>query len=290
MKSNILLKISLFFTAIVIFSCSKDNDSNSNSSLTKTEISTNAKIDALSNDVADIVDDQFFEQNPSGKSSATFASILPSCASKTTVLSPIVNPTTWTRTIDFGTTGCPMPNGAVLKGKIILSGSIVTNSSQYVISYTFDNFYHNEYLVQGNRTVTRSIQSTAYASAVHPVHVMDINMTITSPTGEVYSRVGTRTRECIEGFDTNLVWFDNVYVITGSWATTFPNGNVHANTISATNPIRIRMNCDYRIVRGTVNVVKNTHTAVLDYGDGTCDNIATIAIDGGAAVSYTFGN
>jgi hypothetical protein len=119
---------------------------------------------------------------------------------------------------------------------------------------------------------------------------MDINMTITSPTGEVYTRVGTRTRECIEGFDTNLVWFDNVYVITGSWATTFPNGNVHANTISATNPIRIRMNCDYRIVRGTVNVVKNTHTAVLDYGDGTCDNIATIAIDGGAAVSYTFGN
>lgn len=286
MKTNSIVKISFFFAAIVISSCTKDNETSSNSALTSTEISTNAKIDAASNDVADIIDDQFFQQNPTGKSTTNVNSILPTCASVTVALTP----STWTRTIDFGTTGCPMPNGAVLRGKIIISGSIVTNQMQYVMSYTFENFYHNNTLIQGNRTVTRSFQSTSYSSVVHPVHVMDINMTITSPTGEVYTRVGSRTRECVEGFDTNMIWNDNIYVITGSWATTFPNGNVHTNTISTTNPIRVRMNCDYKIVRGTVTIVKNTHTAVLDYGEGTCDNIATIAIDGGLAVPFTFGN
>jgi hypothetical protein len=284
MKTNVLLKISLLFAVILIVSCSKDNDSNSNSGLTKAEITTNAKIDAVSNDVADIVDDQYLEQNPTGKSSTAANSILPSCATKTTVLTP----TTWTRTIDFGTTGCPMPNGAVLRGKIIISGSIVTNQMQYVMNYTFENFYHNDYLVQGSRTVTRSFQSTNYAAVSHPVHVMDINMTITSPTGEVFTRIGSRTRECVEGFATNQIWNDNIYVITGAWATTFPNGNVHTNTISGTNPLRIRMNCDYKLVRGTVTIVKTNHTAILDYGDGVCDNIATIAIDGGAAVPFTF--
>ena len=108
--------------------------------------------------------------------------------------------------------------------------------------------------------------------------------------GEVYTRVGTRTRECIEGYDTRAIWSDNIYVVTGSWTTTFPNGNVHTNTISNIEPLRIRMNCDYRIVKGIVNITRPNHTAVLDYGSGTCDNIATISIDGGAAFSFTFGN
>jgi hypothetical protein len=46
----------------------------------------------------------------------------------------------------------------------------------------------------------------------------------------------------------------------------------------------------YGIVRGTVTITKPNHTAVLDYGEGTCDNIATLSIDGGAATPFTFGN
>jgi hypothetical protein len=144
-------------------------------------------------------------------------------------------------------------------------------------------------LVQGNRTVTRSHQSTIHLTAIHPVNVMDINMTFTNSNG-VYTRVGTRTRECVEGFDTRLIWSDNIYVVTGSWTTTFPNGNLHTNTISDIEPLRIRMNCDYRIVEGTVNITRPNHTAVLDYGTGTCDNNATISIDGGVAIPFTFGN
>ena len=286
MKTNSLLKIVALFAVILLASCSKDNDDTA-SAFTAADIQTNAKIDRISNDVADIIDDQYAEQNPTGRTTAAVeATLLPPCVTVNTTLTN----TTWTRTINFGTTGCAvMPNGAVLRGEIIISGSLNYTLQNYVISYTFVNFYHNDMLVQGNRTITRSHETSSYQTAIHPVNVMDINMTFTNSNG-VYTRVGTRTRECVEGYDTRLDWTDNVYVVTGSWTTTFPNGNVHTNTISNVEPLRILMNCNYRIVKGTVNITRPNHTAVLDYGTGTCDNIATISIDGGAAIPFTFGN
>ena len=286
MKPNFLLKIVALVAVVLFASCSKDNDDTA-SAFTAADIQTNAKIDRISNDVADIIDDQYAEQNPTGRTTAAVeATLLPPCVTVNTTLTN----TTWTRTINFGTTGCAvMPNGAVLRGVIIISGSLNYTQQNYVISYSFENFYHNDVLIQGNRTVTRSLQSTTYQAAIHPVHVMDMNMTFTV-LGEVYTRVGTRTRECIEGYDTRVIWSDNIYVVTGSWTTTFPNGNVHTNTISNVEPLRIRMNCNYRIVKGIVNITRPNHTAILDYGSGTCDNIATISIDGGAAIPFTFGN
>jgi outer membrane murein-binding lipoprotein Lpp len=285
MKTNSLLKIVALFAVILFASCSKDNNDTA-STFTAADITTNAKIDQISNDVSDIIDDQYAAQNPTGRVNAPVETgLLPTCATVTTTATT----TTWSRTIDFGTTGCAMPNGAILRGVIIISGSLNYALQNYVISYTFVNFYHNDILVQGNRTITRSFQSTTYQTAIHPVNVMDMNMTFTIH-GDVYTRVGTRTRECVEGYDTRTIWTDNVYVVTGVWTTTFPTGVVHSNTISATSPLRIRMNCNYRIVSGTVNITRPNHTAVLDYGTGTCDNIATISIDGGVAIPFTFGN
>ncbi len=284
MKTNSLLKIVALFAVILLSSCSKD--ALLPDTFTSSDVELNAKMDQITNDVSDIIDDQYAEQNPMGKNSIEIPSTLPPCVNVTTTLTT----TTWTKTIDFGTSGCAvMPNGAILRGIITISGSLNYTQPNYVITYTFVNFYHNEVLVQGNRTVTRSFQSTPYQTIIHPVNVMDMNMTFTV-LGDVYTRVGTRTRECVEGFDTRLNWADNVYVVTGSWTTTFPNGNVQSNAISTTSPLRIRMNCDYRIVKGTVTITRPNHTAILDYGTGTCDNIATVAIDGGAAIPFTFGN
>jgi outer membrane murein-binding lipoprotein Lpp len=286
MKTNALIKIVAVFAIIILSSCSKDNN-DALATFTTTDIATNAKIDQISNDVADIIEDQYAEQNPLGKPDANVENTtLPSCVTVTTTLTSA----TWTRIINFGTTGCAvMPNGAILRGVITISGSLNYTLQNYVISYTFVNFYHNDVLIQGNRTITRSFQSTNYQSAIHPVNVMDMNMTFTT-RGDVYTRVGTRTRECVEGFDTRANWSDNIYVVTGSWATTFPNGIVHSNVISATTPLRIRMNCNYRIVSGMITITRPNHTATLDYGTGTCDNIATMSIDGGVAIPFTFGN
>jgi hypothetical protein len=282
MKTNSILKITFLFAIILFASCTKDNNDLANAFTTE-DLQTNAKLDQVANDLSDIIDDQYFTENPAGKTIApTESNLLPPCVTVTRTFTS----TTWTRTINFGTTGCAMPNGAILRGIIRVSGVLPYSTSNYVITYTFDGFRYNDFLVQGNRTITRSLGTSTYQVNTHPICVMDMNMTFTNSRG-IFTRVGTRTRECIEGY-TSAIWTDNVYVITGNWTTTFPNGNVHSNAISNTTPLRVRLNCDYRVVSGVVNITRPNHTAVLDYGAGTCDNLATISIDGGTPVTITF--
>ncbi|RTY90894.1 hypothetical protein [Flavobacterium sp. GT3R68] len=269
MKAKILLfGMTLFL--LTFASCNKDDEGNS-SSLTSEETMTNAKMDAAADDVSKIIDDQYNVQENSKM--VVPASILPSCATVTTV----VTGNTWTRTIDFGTTGCDMPNGNSLRGTIIVSGSTDFNQSTHTIHYSFLHFYHNNTLIEGNNTVVRTLESTNANANLHPVANMTIHMTFTLVNGNVYTRVGNRVREMVVGYDTPDVWLDNEFLITGSWVTTLPNGGTQNSTI--TTPLRIRMNCNH-IVSGVLTVTRNNVTATLDYGDGSCDNIAVVTING----------
>ena len=115
---------------------------------------------------------------------------------------------------------------------------------------------------------------------IHPIVTMNLDMTATLPNGDIVTRVGQRVREIIEGYSTSI-WLDNIYQVTGEWTTTFPSGGVQNSTI--TTPLRIRMNCP-NIVRGVITIVRNGNTATLDYGNGDCDNLATLTVNGN---SYT---
>lgn len=272
--TKIILGMALAFS---IFSCSED-DSNSSSGLSEAKVS--AKIDMATEDVAKIVEDQYALQvNPDAGKNDLETQNLPSCATVTVELTA----STWARTVVFD--NCTLPNGNVLDGTIIVSGSLNFGTPSHTISYTFVDFHHNNILIEGNRTVVRSMQSTTALSTVHPVANMSIDMTVTFPNGNVYHRVGNRVRELIEGFDTPMIWADNVFSISGSWTTTFPVGT---QTSTITTPLRVRANCP-NIVRGVVEIVRNDNTAVLDYGNGECDNQATLTING-TTTTITLGN
>ena len=190
------------------------------------------------------------------------------------------------KTIDFGTTGCQLNNGNIVKGKIIISFVYQPTAVSHTVTYTFDNFYHNNIKFVGTKTFTRSLTAATATSAPHPIVVMLLDMTITMPNGDVYTRVGTRTRELVEGFSTTQIFADNIYKITGNWTTTHPNGTIQTATI--TTPLRARMSClvvnKPLLVLGVITFVKNGVTATLDYGNGDCDNTAVFTING---VSYT---
>lgn len=256
--------MSLFF-----FSCNKEEESSFNSEDAK----INANIDMISDDISKIIDDQYDAQvTVSGRLTETVQSILPSCATVTFVVSE----NNWTRTVDFGTTGCEMSNGNVLRGKMIVSGSTNFNQPSYTITYSFDQFYHNDKLIGGNKIAVRTIQSTAALVALHPVVNVQLDLTITYPNGTVYTRVGSRVRELIEGYATPLIWADNIYSVTGSWATTFPSG---IQTATITTPLLVKLSCPH-IVSGVLNIMRNETSSNIDFGDGTCDNLATFTING----------
>lgn len=276
MKTKIVSGIAIVMLSFFI-SCDSSNDGNDNNpTLTAKDIAVNSKIDVAIDDVVYIVEDQYTaQQSISNRSSTASKSILPTCATFTTVLVD----GTWTRTIDFGSAGCTLPNGNVLKGKIIISFSNDFTSKSRTLSYRFVDFYHNGKLLQGNKSITYESKSTQLLATEHPVMTFTVDMKITFDDGKVYSRTGTTVKETIEGNETPLNWEDNVFLVTGNSATSLANGDTVTTVI--TTPLRYITSCKLPFpVSGIVSITKNTSVGTLDFGDGKCDNLATLTIDG----------
>lgn len=276
MKTKIVSGIAIVMLSFFI-SCDSSNDGNDNNpTLTAKDIAVNSKIDVAIDDVVYIVEDQYTaQQSISNRSSTASKSILPTCATFTTVLVD----GTWTRTIDFGSAGCTLPNGNVLKGKIIISFSNDFTSKSRTLSYRFVDFYHNGKLLQGNKSITYESKSTELLATEHPVMTFTVDMKITFDDGKVYSRTGTTVKETIEGNETPLNWEDNVFLVTGNSATSLANGDTVTTVI--TTPLRYITSCKLPFpVSGIVSITKNTSVGTLDFGDGKCDNLATLTIDG----------
>jgi hypothetical protein len=277
MKTKFLF-IGTLVALMFAISCNSDDKPNDNTTaaITTDQIKTTSKIDASIEDVTNIAEDQFTaQQNTTSKPSGTVKNFLPSCATITTVLTG----NTWTRTVDFGAEGCTLGNGNMLKGKIILSFSNDFTAATTTISYTFDGFYHNGKKLQGNRTITLSSKSTDLLATAHPVSTSTVDITITFEDGTIYTRKGTFTKEMIAGFDTWFDWDDNVFVLTGNGTTTFPNGDTLSTEI--TSPLEFHMSCHSPFpVKGIMTITKNGATATIDYGNGTCDSLATVTKDG----------
>jgi len=275
--------ISLLTLAIgmMVGGCSKKEEISSLADqITAVDAQNQSKMDQASNDMQDIVETSLAAQftGISGRN-GNFVD-LPSCANVT----PSSTPTSWTRTIDFSP-GCTLANGSSVGGQIVISGAIPFTQQNYVVTYTLNNFMHNGNTYNGTRTVTRSVMATDLSATPHPVYDMDINMTANFPNVGTYTRVGHRVREFVEGFGDNVL-ANNVYKINGNWTTTRPDGVSH--TTSVTTPITINMGCQYKITQGVIHIVRNNHNADINYGEGTCDNVYTISIDGGAPMNRTF--
>lgn len=276
MKMRLLIATILTSTAI-FFSCSKDE--NTDPKFSAEDSATNAKVDMAANDISRTIEDALVaEDGISGKYSVS-QSAIPTCATISRVpdYGTVITPgTTITKTIAFNPAGCTLPSGNVVRGTIVITFVYQPSATTHTINYHFDNFYHNDIKINGDKNFTRTLTSTPANSEVHPVYTMNMNLTATLPSGEIVTRVGSRVSEIIEGYGTTDL-LDNVYRVTGEWTTTFPSGIVEVATI--TSPMIFKVNC-HHFVKGIISFVRNGHTATLDYGDGTCDNIAILTYNG----------
>jgi hypothetical protein len=277
MKTKILVFVT-FLTLVFFASCNNESvdETAVSSKIISDEVVADVEIDATVDDVSSIAEDQFLvQQSLIGKTSAPVKSMLPACATVTTTLTNDI----FTKTIDFGTAGCTLPNGNSVKGKIIIRFSKNFLTPSRTISYTLEGFYHNGKLTEGNKTISHELKSTTLLTTLHPVTTHSIDMKITFADGKVYTRTGTRVREMVEGFETFGNWEDNVFNVWGNHSTIFPNGSTHTSTIKT--PLVIKMSCKMPFpVSGAVENVKNDSKATLDYGNGDCDKLATVTING----------
>ncbi|HWS60550.1 MAG TPA: hypothetical protein VN182_06440 [Flavobacterium sp.] len=285
MKTKILLFVTLLsITSFISCNSESTNDVVNSETITTDDTVVNSEIDATVDDVSIIAEDQFdMQKSLVAKTSSNtktttggMKSMLPACATVTSVLTN----DTWTKTIDFGTQGCALPNGNIVKGKIIVSFSKNFTTPIKTITYKLEGFYHNGKLIEGNKTITHELKVSDLLATIHPVTTHSIDVKVTFPEGKIYTRVGTRVREMVEGFATITNWEDNVFKVWGYHLTTFPNGSKY-NCKILESPLVIKMSCKMPFpVSGIVNIEKNDAKATLDYGKGECDNLATMTING----------
>jgi len=275
--SNFKLLAVLFVSTILLFSCN-DNDEalNVSEQISTDEAIAVAEADDVSDEVNNIIDDFFVATEDLSKSTETEGKIydfLP-CLTKTIVLTE----TTKTVTLDFGE-GCELPSGNVLSGKIIMSYAIDTDVRSLTITHTYENFYFNEINIEGGNSIVRVREN----ENGNPESTITFNTTLTWPDGIFASREGTKTREFAEGSDTRT-FGDNVFLITGNWSATFKDGTVvSANVLE---PLRREMACRF-IVSGVLELEKGDRVGTLDFGDGSCDNIAILTNQDGEEFEVT---
>jgi hypothetical protein len=280
MKTRNFIKMAVLSAGVFFASCNRNE--RTENLMSKEEAQSSSKIDLASDDVNSIVEDQYnnIESNTFSNKNGEVA--LSTCATITRVPSfgtPLTPGTQVTKTIDFGT-GCTLSNGNVVSGKIIITFVYQPTATSHTINYSFVNFYHNSIKIEGDKTFTRTMSVATATSPSHPIVVMNMDLTATI-NGQTHHRVGTRTREIIEGYNTPNIFADNVYSIIGNWTTTHPTGTV---TSTITTPLKAKMSCMNTqkplLVQGVITFTKNNNTATLDYGNGECDNLAVYTVNG----------
>ena len=268
---NSKLLILVVISSFLITSCNDNDTIDLSEPISADEAVALAEVDDISDDVNNIIDDYLV-------SNENLASRSDSEAEKTEDFSPcltktiVLTETTKTVTLDFGD-GCELPSGNILSGKIIMSHAIDTNVQSLTITHTFENFFFNDISIEGGNTIVRVREN----ENGHPQSTIIFATTLTWPDGVYAIREGTKVREFIEGYDTRT-FGDNVFLITGNWSATFRDGTVFSSNII--EPLRREMACRF-IVSGVVELHKQERSGTLDFGDGSCDNVAILTNEAG---------
>lgn len=250
--------------SITIISCQKDKDDTADRTKAVELATGSAASKAAYDDVIDVVL-QDGEANGLGGRSA-------SCATVTvTPSTPGVFPKTMT--IDFGS-GCTGPGGVTRKGKIIAVFSNRIHIAGATVAISFDNYYVNNFKVEGNVTFTNNGGTGLNFSR------QVSNGKLTYPDGTTYyNYTGSHTLSQTAGAGT-LTFVDDEFSITGNGTTTSSAGNSLAVTI--TTPLLKKNSC-HNVSGGVEQFTYNTISGSLNFGDGTCDNQALVTIG-----SFTF--
>lgn len=266
---------SLFLLGMILVSCNKENDSiTDNSSLAElSEAFETTEIDDVSENVNDIVENAYFElsSNNFSKSEDSKTQNNNRFLSECVTITKVITSENIEVTLDYGD-ACTTKKEDVLSGKIHMLISPNLEDKSVVIDYSFDNFYFNDKKIEGsvNKIRTRSNEIG------NPQAVINRDIKITWQDDSSSLIKGERKREWIEGAD-NLLWADNVFSITGNWTITKRDGNIRTSTI--VEPLIRNMACKF-LVSGVVEIEKTDKKKILDYGDGECNDLASLTVEG----------
>ena len=183
-----------------------------------------------------------------------------------------------TVTIDFGT-GCLGRDGKYRKGKIV---SIYTKPMIVpgaIVSTTFIGYHVDSFKIEGTH-----ITENTSTSNMQGWKVKVINGKITNTNSNRW-RMWNSVKDVLQvaGNGTPNFPMDDIYKIDG--AANGSNSGGHTWSSLITESLIKKFACPW-IVQGKVRLNRDGRTALLDYGNGNCDNQAIIYINGVPHIIY----
>ncbi|CAN5477389.1 hypothetical protein BH10BAC3_BH10BAC3_26240 [soil metagenome] len=274
-------KMLCLFTMFLSFftSCQKqvtDTDNKADSEIilaSADDLEADIVFNDVYNNVGNVNEDIAFGETQIGADTQSNDPMSPHCYTIT------ITPTTLgvfpkTVTIDFGA-GCLCKDGKTRKGKIItiFTGRLKIPTSKAIT--TFDGYFVNNIHVEGTHVIQNNSSSD--------VRIITRTVTdgkLTKPNNNFILWNATHTNTQVAGSGTPNYHLDDEFTITGN-ATGQNNRNAKTSTWSRliVEPLHRKTNCKW-FDKGTVDITHNSHDAMLDFGDGTCNNQAMVTYNG----------
>jgi hypothetical protein len=238
------------------------------------ELSSDQAIaDNLTEDANDVLNEAAMDRNLMGGRTAEDVTTVAGTTGILSCATLTVTPLTGfpkTLTIDFGI-GCTSANGVTRSGKItvVMSDSLRRPGSTSVM--TFTNYFVNGFKKEGTITWTNT-STPGTRSWQRKVE----NGKITAPGGAYWLHSGLKNVTQTAGVAT-LQLLDDVFSITGNHTVTNAAGRTRAGNIL--DALQKKTACE-NVDKGRIKIDGPNHFAIIDFGDGTCDRLAAISIDG----------
>ena len=155
--------------------------------------------------------------------------------------------------------------GRLIKGKIFLTRYSTTNKT-----YVFSDLFVNNISVKGYRTITVVVKGTLN---------IESRDTLIFTDGKTSNRYTNRTRTWIDNNGTVNVWSDDRFSLIGSTSGVNTKGEIYSTIIDNEKPLILKNGYKY-FVSGAITITTPKGVQLVDFGDGTEDNIATSTISG----------
>ncbi len=275
MKSYKFLTTCIAVIAIMFSSCSKEDDEIDPQSLSDFE---NIALDSSIEEVASVLDayamygaDYIDFDDATGKSSDKKrilydrAEFFSDCA----IIEEEIVDEISTTTITFEDE-CLDKNGDIVSGTItITKPTLETDKSRSIV---FVDFSINGYVVNG----TKSKVHTTENENGNPQSDGTVDLSILTDEGTI-TKTGTRQVEITSGGDTDT-HEDDEKTYTGSYTFTDAEGN--STEVVITTALVKPAGCMYKS-SGIKEYTESDEVSILNYGDGTCDDIAELTAPDG---------
>lgn len=161
-------------------------------------------------------------------------------------------------------------NGTVLSGVIEITITAPRSSQDYERTVEYQSFGVDSVVVDGYATILVDKVDSMFRQYTS-------SLTFTLADGSTIERTSERTWQWIEGMDTPEDQSDDVVVISGgAEAVMTIDGVTETYKKEITTPLKRLGDCRY-IVEGVVEIsLDGTVISTIDYGDGTCDEVAVV--------------